>query len=38
MSQDAFRGGSAIFAASAITGIIAVILITLGIVHIPTDH
>ncbi|MBT3419506.1 MAG: hypothetical protein HN726_00305 [Candidatus Magasanikbacteria bacterium] len=34
----AFMAGSAIFAAAALTGIIAVILITLGIVHLPTGH
>lgn len=33
-----FQGGSAIFAAAAFTGIIAILLISLGVVHLPADH
>lgn len=33
--DDAFQVGSAIFAASALTGIVAVFLITLGVLHMP---
>lgn len=35
--NDLFKAGSAIFAASSIAGIIAVLLISLGIFYIPTD-
>lgn len=37
MVDDAFQAGSAVFAAAALTGIVAVILITLGIVHLPAE-
>lgn len=37
-TDDAFQAGSAIFAASALTGIIAILLISFGIFHLPTDH
>jgi uncharacterized oligopeptide transporter (OPT) family protein len=35
VEEDAFQAGSAIFAASALAGIIAIILISLGLLHIP---
>lgn len=35
IEEDAYQAGSAIFAASAFAGIIAVILISLGILHLP---
>ncbi len=35
MTDDAFQLGSAVFAAAALTGIVAVLLITLGVVHLP---
>lgn len=34
--DDAFQAGSAVFAASALTGILAVLLITLGLLHLPS--
>ena len=33
--DDSFQVGSAVFAASALTGIVAVLLITLGVLHLP---
>lgn len=36
--SDVFQAGSAIFAAAALAGIVAVVLISLGIVHVPVDH
>lgn len=35
MVDDSFQAGSAIFAAAALTGIVAVLLIALGIVYVP---
>jgi uncharacterized oligopeptide transporter (OPT) family protein len=38
VTDDSFQFGSAVFAAAALTGIVAVLLITFGVVHLPADH